>query len=39
MKAHGGVKELLHIFSHNVAVELVEYTASYDGVPAFKSPP
>lgn len=39
MKTHGGVKELLHIFSHYVGVELVEHTASYDGVLAFKSPP
>jgi len=39
MKTHGGVKELLHTFSHKVAVELVEHAASYDGVPAFKSPP
>jgi len=39
MKTHGGVKEVLHTFSHNIAVELVEHIASYDGVPAFKSPP
>jgi hypothetical protein len=39
MKTHGGVKELLHKFSHKITVELVEHTASYDVVPALKSPP